>query len=249
MNYHFVWILWSAAFLVPWLALYAVATRMRRHMLNVSLATSLLALSEPIFVPKYWNPPSLFDLAQRTGFDVESFIFCFAIGGIACVFYNAITQRDLRQVRAGERHVGRHRFHALALMTPYLSFPILYAAGWNPIYPGIGALAIGAASTIVCRPELTRKTLIGGVLFLALYALFMIGLVVFAPGYIESVWNLSALSGVVIVGIPVEELGFGLSFGMYWSSLYEHFSWAVVGRHGDIDPGATASNTPKGNPV
>jgi len=29
---------------------------------------------------------SLFDLAQRTGFDIESFIFCFAIGGITQVW-------------------------------------------------------------------------------------------------------------------------------------------------------------------
>jgi hypothetical protein len=31
----------------------------------------------------YWNPPSLFDLAHRTGFDVESFILCFAKADLA----------------------------------------------------------------------------------------------------------------------------------------------------------------------
>jgi hypothetical protein len=31
-------------------------------------------------IPEYWNPPSLFDLAQRTGFDIESLIFGFAFG-------------------------------------------------------------------------------------------------------------------------------------------------------------------------
>jgi hypothetical protein len=32
-------------------------------------------LTEPLFVPDYWNPPSLFDLARRSGFDIESVIF------------------------------------------------------------------------------------------------------------------------------------------------------------------------------
>jgi hypothetical protein len=230
-SYQYVWLFWASAFLVPWALLYLTAASSRRHMVRVSAATSLLGLSEPIFVPKYWNPPSLFDLAQRTGFDIESFIFCFAIGGIGCVLYNAIARQDLRPVSGEERHSSRHRFHALALMTPYLSFPLLYALSWNPIYPGIVALAIGAASTVGCRPELARKTLIGGVLFFALYTLFMAFLVVFTPGYIAQVWNLPDLSGVVIAGIPLEELAFGFTFGMYWSSLYEHFSWRAIATH------------------
>jgi len=45
------------------------------------------------------------------------------------------------------------------------------------------------------------------------------------PGYIERVWNLDELSGVMPVGIPLEELLFGLAFGMYWSGIYEHFTW------------------------
>ena len=227
-SYQYVWFFWASAFLVPWALLYLGSPASRRHMVRVSAATSLLGLSEPIFVPKYWNPPSLFDLAQRTGFDIESFIFCFAIGGIGCVLYNAFARHDLRPVSARERHSARHRFHALALMTPYLTFPLLYVLGWNPIYPGIVALAIGAGSTVACRSELARKTLIGGILFLALYALFMVFLVVFTPGYIEQVWNLADLSGVLITAIPAEELAFGFTFGMYWSSLYEHFSWHAI---------------------
>jgi hypothetical protein len=39
----------------------------RRETLKVSLWTSLLGLTEPIFVPEYWLPPSLFELARRHG--------------------------------------------------------------------------------------------------------------------------------------------------------------------------------------
>lgn len=227
-GYQYVWLLWSSAFLVPWALLYFLWPALRGHMLRVSAATSLLGVTEPIFVPEYWNPPSLFDLAQRTGFDIESFVFCLAIGGIAAVLYSALARRQPAAVAAAERSSARHRLHALALMTPYLAFPLLYALSWNPIYPGIVALAIGAASTVACRPELGRKTLLGGLLFLALYAAFMVLLVVFTPGYIERVWNLGDLSGVLIAGIPLEELAFGFAFGMYWSGLYEHFSWRAI---------------------
>ncbi len=53
----------------------------------------------------------------------------------------------------------------------------------------------------------------------------MLSLFIFAPGYIEQVWNLPALSGVLLVGIPLEELAFGFTFGLYWAGIYEHFTW------------------------
>jgi homoserine trans-succinylase len=45
------------------------------------------------------------------------------------------------------------------------------------------------------------------------------------PDYAEHVWTLNNLSGMVIVGIPLEEYPFAFTFGMYWSSLYEHLTW------------------------
>jgi len=224
-DYAYVWLLWSSAFLVPWLALFAVAKGFRRQMLRVSLATSLLGLSEPIFVPQYWNPPSLFDLAQRTGFDIESLIFCFAIGGIGAFGYNALARRELRPMPEADRHRSRHRFHRLLLAAPFLVFPPLYLLPWNPIYPGIVALMVGGAANVWCRPDLARNTLLGGVLFGGLYTVFMTVLIVWAPGYVEKVWNLAALSGIRLGRIPLEELAFGAAFGMYWAGIYEHFTW------------------------
>ncbi len=224
-GYQYVWLLWSSAFLVPWALLYALGPEFRARMLRVSLATSLLGLTEPLFVPEYWNPPSLFDLAQRTGFDLESLIFCFAIGGIGAFGYHALAGRSLEPVPVHERRAARHRFHRLALAAPFAAFPPLYLLPWNPIYAGIAALAIGGIANVACRPELARNTLLGGALFTGLYAIFMLLLIVSAPGYVEAVWNLAALSGWSVASIPLEELAFGFGFGMYWAGIYEHFTW------------------------
>lgn len=228
MKYHYVWLLWSAAFLLPWLAAYAAAKDFRAPMLRVSALTSLLGLTEPLFVPEYWNPPSLFDLAQRTGFDIESLVFSFAIGGIGAAAYSMAARRPLQPLPDGLRFVARHRLHRLALAAPALAFVPLHLLSWNPIYPAILALGMGGATTALCRPDLARGTLLGGVLFAALYAVFMVLLIVAAPGYIEQVWNLHALSGIRPAGIPLEELAFGFAFGSYWAAVYEHLSWTRV---------------------
>lgn len=223
-----VWLAWSSAFLVPWLVAFAIFPHHRKSMIWASLFTTPFGLSEPLFVPEYWSPPSLFDLARRTGFDIESLIFCFGIGGIGAVLYNLLTRQSLEPALGSERRQARHRFHFWALSAPFLSFPILYVFPWNPIYPAIAAMAIGTLATVLCRPDLLRKTWVGGLLFLAYYIVFLLGLETIAPGYIARVWNLEALSGLSTGGMPLEELLFAITFGAYWSGVYEHFTWKKV---------------------
>ena len=224
----YVWLAWSSAFLVPWAIAYIAFPTHRRAMFWASVFTTPFGLTEPLFVPEYWTPPSLFDLAHQTGFDIESLIFCFGIGGIGAVLYNLVTRQRLEPTLASERRRTRHRFHLWALAAPFLVFPFLYALPWNPIYPAIAAMAIGAVAAALCRPDLIRKTWIGGLLFLVDYAVFLIGLEWTAPGYVGRVWNLEALSGLAIAGMPLEELLFAIAFGAYWSGVYEHFTWKAT---------------------
>jgi hypothetical protein len=72
------------------------------------------------------------------------------------------------------------------LAAPFLSFPVLYVFSWNPIYPAILAMVVGAVATIFCRPDLGRKTWVGGLLFLGYYVIFLLGLEWTAPGYIRT---------------------------------------------------------------
>ena len=228
-DYHYVWLAWSVAFLLVFLLVYALQPHYRRTMLRTGLGTAPFGLTEPLFVPAYWNPPSLFDLAQRIGFDIESVIFSFSIGGIGAVLYNLVT----RQVSLPVGPTGRHRLHRLALSAPVFIFLPLSVLGWNPIYPALIAMTAGAGATVLCRPDLAIKTLIGGLLFLGYYGVFMLGLTFGAPGYIEQVWNLPELSGLRLAGIPLEELLFGFAFGLYWANVYEHLSWTRPGGRPD----------------
>ena len=223
----YVWFVWSCAFLVPWLAVFAIFSCHRKQMLWASLFTMPFGLTEPLFVPEYWSPPSLFGLARTTGFDIESLIFCFGIGGIGAVFYNLLFRRRFAPADASEKHTPRHRLHYWALVAPFISFPILVLLPWNPIYPSIAAMLVGVVSAILCRPDLAHKTWGGAFLFLVYYSVFLLGLEWTAPGYIERVWNTSALSGLSVAGLPIEELLFAAAFGAYWAGVYEHYSWRM----------------------
>ncbi len=223
----YVWLVWSSALLLPWLALYVRFPEHRKPMLWASIFTTPFGLTEPLFVPEYWSPPSLFDLALRTGFDIESLIFCFGIGGVGAVLVNVLSRRATTPLPDEERHHGRHRFHRWVLVAPFLLFVVLWPTGWNPIYPGIIAMLVGGLLTIWCRSDLTRNTAVGGTAFLFYYVVFLTGLELTAPhGYITEVWNLAALSGIRLAFMPLEELLFAFAFGTYWAGVYEHFTWS-----------------------
>ena len=195
-------------------------------MFIVSLGTSLLGLTEPLFVPAYWMPPSLFDLAHRTGFDIESLIFSFGIGGIAIILYNKIFQRKDKPMSDTEHHKYRHKFHIWALLSaPVILVVLLLTTNLNPLHSSIIAMTIGGLATWYCRPDLKMKMVTSAVIFLVLYFFYFLALIAMSPGYVEKVWNLKAISGILIIGIPLEELLFALSFGFIWSSIYEHITW------------------------
>lgn len=208
-----------------WLSLKANADS-RSAMLKVSLATSLLGLSEPLFVPAYWNPPTLFNLAQETGFDIESLIFSFAVGGITTAAYELLWKSHYNKIPTEARQHRRHRFHRWALSSAPIVFILLYLfTSFNPIYVTIMALFAGALVTFYCRPDLIKKMVSSGIIFLVIYFLFFVVFNVLFPDYTREVWNLNAISGVLVFNIPLEELLFAFSLGLMWSSVFEHVSW------------------------
>lgn len=219
------WLIFSLALLGIWLIIFLIKSLVRKEMLWVSLFTMPLGLTEPIFVPAYWNPPSLFNLAAQTGFDVESLIFSFAIGGIASVLYEAIFKAKHLRMTTKEMHNRRHRFHRLAIISPALVFvPLYLSIQMNPIYSVSIAMFVGGIATILCRPDLKRKMVAGGMLFTILYFLFFFSINLVFPTFANA-WNFSAISGIQIIGVPLEELMFAFTFGLMWSSIYEHIMW------------------------
>lgn len=147
-SFRFTWLIWASAFLLPWALLFVARPDLRRPMLWASVLTAPFGLTEPLFVPRYWNPPTLFDFAQRTGFDLESLIFCFALGGLGVATYRAVAPVPWRVMDHDARHSPRHRWHLPALASPVLVFGILVLLPWNPIYPGILAMLAGALATL-----------------------------------------------------------------------------------------------------
>ena len=222
----YVWFIWSLIIMVLWAIIYFRTRGLRKEMLKMSLITMPFGLTEPLFVPEYWFPPSLFNLAETISFDIESLIFSFAIGGIGTVLYNLIFNRRHANIPHTERSHHRHRLHNYILFVPIIVFIILAMfTSLNHIYCGIIAMFFGGLATLYCRPDLKGKIWVGGILFTILYFIYFGSILPFYPQYVNLYWNLDNLTHILVLGVPIEELLFAFTFGMYWSGLYEHLYW------------------------
>jgi hypothetical protein len=225
MQMSYTYLVWSLILLSLWGGVFLFSPD-REKMIRMSLGTAPLGLSEPLFYPEYWFPPTVFDLGARTGFDIESIVFSFAVGGLASSVYG-LWRRDKREtLTASERHHNRHRFHYLALGAPVVCFLALeWLTTLNTIYTASLSLLAGSAGTIVCRPDLLKRVVKGGVIFTVVYFLFFSAMNLSHPDYVRLYWNHAQISGLSILGIPVEELMFAFTFGSMWSGFYEHRWW------------------------
>lgn len=231
MKYEFAYLIGSLFLAVIWLGLFIALPKSRKKMIWVSFLTLPLGLTEPVFVPRYWVPPTLYNLANTYRIDLESFIFSFAIGGVASVIYEAIS-RQKKKMSKPERHLKMHRFHRLAVLSPLPVFVFLYwLTDINPIYSTLVALATGVVATKFCRPDLKSVMVRAAIIFTVIYFLiFWVTFVILTPGYVAHVWKLTSLSGILILGVPLEELLFAATLGGMWSSLYEHLGWYKYGK-------------------
>lgn len=222
----YAYLAWSVILLALWSGVYLWRKRDRAKILRMSFYTSLLGLTEPLFVPAYWHPATLFGLADRIHFDLESLLFAFAAGGLASSLYEAVIPARSVHVDKSEQHRRKHRYHALALSAPLWIFPLLYLSlPFNVIYIASLSMLLSGLTALLCRPDLWRSMLIGAAIFSLLYFLFFMTLTLAYPGYVASTWNLKQLSGIILFGMPAEELLFALSLGFMWSGLYEHVYW------------------------
>ncbi len=208
----------TAVFGVVWLIAYFTQTSLRKKMLWSSLIALPFGLGELYYIPDYWAPQTLFNLGMRYHIDIESFALMFFLGGIAAFVYEGFFKKQVLTQKICHPVCRCYT----PLITTLVTFIVLARAfpDWNIIYPSSFAGLAGGAIAMLLYPKLRRHVLFGGILFALLYWVSLAMLDVFLP-WIATTWNLSALSGILVAGVPVEEILFGFSFGTLWAPLYE----------------------------
>jgi hypothetical protein len=224
MPERFVWISWAGMFLLGWWIIYLAAPRLRTALRRLGCCTAVFGFTEPLFIDRYWHPPSVVGLARTIHADLESFIFCFSIGGTAAVLYNFIMVTPIQVPLKTERDTRREFWQALLFLFPIACYFPLFLLTERPLWSGVIVMLIGTLVRIFRFRELRTKILIGGGMFGLYYLLGLLLLGLLSPGYIARVWS-HDIPGGFVGGLPVPDIFFGFTFGSFWSGIYEDYQW------------------------
>ncbi|MDP3987545.1 MAG: lycopene cyclase domain-containing protein [Candidatus Levybacteria bacterium] len=205
------------ALLTLWVLIFIWQKNLRREMLTASLIVAPTALSEPFFVPNYWSPDAIFG----PKLSIEDFIFSFTIGGFTAVVYELFMGGKLKHKRLCACFNGEI-LHGFILMIGvagiFLSYFLLRINFMYAVYLGI---AIDIFLIVFTRPDLLKKVLYSGLIFGLVYFLFFSLFSLLIPGFIKH-WNLAHLSGIFVLGVPLEEILWALGAGGLLGPIYEY---------------------------
>lgn len=219
MNYHFAYLVGALLFDSAWLACYLIGKSYRPQIIWGTVITTPLALTSFLFVPQYWTPPSLFDLDAHIRVGIEDFLWAGAVGGIASVVGEIVLKERLAARRKERRK--KHYAPFIVMLAVFLILHFMYPN--KNIYSTAIAFAACALVVAFLRSDLIPTMLIGAVVFAILYFLLFMFFLWLYPHFIERYYNLSNISGIRLLGVPIEELMFASTGGAVWSVAYEYF--------------------------
>lgn len=216
-----------------------------------SAACGSFGITEPLFVPEYWEPLSIFKIWR---WDLESFIFCFAVGGIASVLTEIpMVKRFMKRLtslveqapksffslisRATGKRINFTYFENTAPMPPVSKdltrvenmvlvtfFVGMFGATSHfnlNIIYDVAIVCVAAAIFIAWRRPGLRWQALGGGISFTVIYTLVLLITGLAYPSFYDQWNLKALTGLWIWGAPFEEYLFSFSFGFFWAPLYE----------------------------
>jgi hypothetical protein len=202
-----------------WLLLWISRPDLRSKLLVSSLAGAPLGLTNPLFVPDYWDP---FHVVRVLGlFDLESVVFSFFVGGVAACAYLTIARVP---APSGAPPLAPYHLGACAGLMAIALGALVSQKLLGPL-PTILTLHLGALVGIAyawtVRSDLIRLSVLSAAAFAALYLAALTLTDALVPYPLHSHWTGYATAGLYIGGLPVDEILYAALFAAVWSVVYE----------------------------
>lgn len=190
---------------------------MRREMLWASFFGLPFGIIDYFLVPSYWNPKSLFGLIKKYGIGIESFLFLFLMAGIVSVIYEFLARRRTKKMKSSRK------LHLLPLLLGVICFFVLTLLfPSKAVYNFMVAGVVSGLAVIWLRPDLLKQAASSALIFSLFYfvVLFLVNKIF--SGLVASFYNFENIWGVLVLGVPLEELLVAFFVGGFWSVFYEY---------------------------
>lgn len=175
---------------------------------SAALATPFGLLDLPFYIPDYWVPVQW----QYRFIGLGDVVFTFAAGGVAWLLATCPWYRRLVTSWHGRRFA--RRFIGGTVIGLSLACALWYAGVQMHLASAL-VMLLGLLGLSWRYPRLRLVSLLGAIGFGVFYLLMLRLSYWLAPAFAHQ-WNLSALSGILWIGVPAEEMLWALTYGAVW---------------------------------
>jgi hypothetical protein len=201
----------SLVLLVFFLIAFFTQSKQRRPMLLSALFSAPYAFLSIFFVPAYWNPVRVLHLS----IGIEDILFSFSNGGIVWLLATwPLRDRLILDIQI-KQVFKRYLIFTASGITFWL---ILILSGCDPMHGAFLGIVVIIVLLLWLRIELWPLILVGMLSFGLLYFIFCSITFAMNPNFLMQ-WNVQSLSGNSLLGVPIEEIVWGMSFGALWPLL------------------------------
>jgi len=202
---------------VLWVRLYLWRKDLRKEMIAISLLLGFLSVVTSYYwwTLDWWRPMTI----MGTKVNIEDFLLGFGSGGVMAVIYEVVSRRRYSKQRA--RSHGLYGFFLLVLLLGSITSWLFYGVGLTSFFAISSALLIVAMVMYFIRRDLMVNGMVTGFCTVLLSLLCYATAVFVFPDFIDATYKFNTLSGLRILGVPLEEFIFWFLAGLVFGPFYE----------------------------
>ena len=186
----------------------------------------MLAIAGPVIeywlIPNYWSPLFLVHISYRSWhFGIEDFLLTFAIAGISAGLFEGVALRRGFPELPRVTDKALLRIFAFCALGFFLMVLLASVLRLTPIHALLLAVVIPTGLILFKSWRILSIVfpiaMVFGLLFWLHYILLILTLF---PGLIQAWWNLDATFGIMLLGIPIEEMLWAFTAVLFAGPVY-----------------------------
>lgn len=218
LDYRYAYLVGNLILALPWFYFYFKRKDLRKEMVVLGLIVSVFApiTDHFLFYDDYWRPLYFYEfLTKRSVLGLESPLFGFLIAGISAVIYEFVYKK--KALYSKPRNFQMIIIIALNILGTFA----LVWLGLNSIWANVAMLILCSIYMIYKDKDLLPDFYWSPILLISIIlVLYSIWFMIYPEAY-HRFWVTDNLSGILLGRIPLEEVVWFFTAGMFIGILYE----------------------------
>ncbi|MES2023284.1 MAG: lycopene cyclase domain-containing protein [Patescibacteria group bacterium] len=215
---HLTYLLTVLAFFPVWLILYFHRKDLRQEMIfmGVMIAIGAIFLEAFVWTKDWWQPKTI----TGTVVGIEDALLGFLLGGIIASVYEEIFKDKLVRIRGKKKDHHVKHFVIVVLLSIFIGNFTFFYLNMHSYYASLLSMLIPTLVIYFYRKDLIILSLATGVI-ITLISIPVYCISFFLDPTAINYWFYQNISGIMPLGIPIEDLVWFFVTGMFLAPLYE----------------------------